>query len=74
MISFGTCERIGRRQESSVNEAPKKSEHPHRRWVAARRRLLHRLKVLQQAELLEVHVVVHHLEHLHPQLPLEQPL
>ena len=27
MISFGTCKRIGRRQESSVNEAPKKSEH-----------------------------------------------
>ena len=35
MISFGTCKRIGRRQESSVNEAPKKSEHPHRRWVGA---------------------------------------
>ena len=37
MISFGTCKRIGRRQKSSVNEASKKSEHPHRRWVGAAR-------------------------------------
>ena len=37
MISFGTCKRIGRRQESSVNEAPKKSEHPCRHWVGAAR-------------------------------------